>query len=227
LAIIKIPVERCIHRHTRFTHPQCWEKTGQHWILKPRTKQKKEGNWYDDLKMGFLDIEFYPSFNADDSYILCWAIKERGGKTQTDVINKKEIFNLSLDRRVVGSLVKAMQEYDVLVTYYGTLCDNPFIRTRSFVWGIDFPKWKELLHIDMYFKCKKLFKLSRTSLANTTKLLGIEGKTTLDFTYWRKAGLGEPKSLKVLLEHNRGDVEILEQQFERLRDFCKFEKRGL
>jgi uncharacterized protein YprB with RNaseH-like and TPR domain len=79
----------------------------------------------------------------------------------------------------------------------------------------------------MYFKCKKLFKLSRTSLANTTKLLGIEGKTTLDFTYWRKAGLGEPKSLKVLLEHNRGDVEILEQQFERLRDFCKFEKRGL
>ena len=227
--MIDTDILRCSHRHTRYTHPFCFEKIRKEWVVKPRQEQIREIEWYEnpDLKIGFLDIET-TGLEADTGYMVCWSIKERGEtKVIMDWLKKEEVFNYKFDRRITTSLVDTMRQFDVLVTYNGILFDCKYIRTRAFYWKIDFPKWKELLHIDLYWKARNLFRLSHTTLNNVTKLLAIDGKTKLDFSYWGLAGLGNPKAMKQMLKHNKADVEILELAFNEIKEYCKFDKRGL
>jgi uncharacterized protein YprB with RNaseH-like and TPR domain len=44
---------------------------------------------------------------------------------------------------------------------------------------------------------------------------------------WRKAKYGDPAALKDVLEHNIGDVVILEALHDRLEPFSKFIKKPL
>lgn len=217
-------VLRCKHGHSKFTHPYCFVK-GE---LKPKQKQRKDVEWWQDMRMGFLDIETNDLIaDPDVGWMVCWAIKERNGKVVTDNLTQEEVLAWKPDKRITKTLIEEMRKYDVLVTYNGILFDNKYIRTRAFAWKLDFPKWKELLHIDLYWKARTLFRLSHTTLNNVTKLLDIEGKTKLDFYYWKRASLGDPKAMKKLLEHNRADVVILEQAFDELKDYCKFDKKPL
>lgn len=220
---------RCKHGHSSFTHPYCFVKQGKELVLKSSHQQKPLRQWWEDMKIGFFDIETN-DLVADPNigWMVCWAIKERGNKkVVTDHLTQEEVLAWKPDKRITKSLIAEMRKYDVLVTYNGILFDNKFVRTRAFNWKLDFPKWKELLHIDLYWKARTLFRLSHTTLKNVTKLLDIEGKTRLDFYYWKRASLGDPKCMKELLIHNREDVIILENAFEQLKDYCKFDKKPL
>jgi uncharacterized protein YprB with RNaseH-like and TPR domain len=201
---------RCIHRHTPEEHPGCFKKG----------KIKRE-DWWRDMRIGYLDIET-SNLDADWGIILSWCIKPQGvDKVLYDVISKEELFNGKLDKRVVNSLLNAMKEFDILVTYYGTGFDLPFIRTRSGL-SDEFPAYGSIYHWDLYYKVRNKMKLSRNSLGNATKYLGIPGKTPMDGEMIMKARYGDKKALAELLVHNIGDVYITEKLHNKLKRFSKW-----
>lgn len=213
---------RCIHRHTKRTHPACFAKG----IVKDSAEEKLP--WYEDgCKIGYLDIETANGFSADFGMMLSWCIKEKGGKITSDVITKAELFSYRFDRRIVQSLCRELKKYDIIVTYYGTMFDIPYTRAKALHYGFDFPEYGDLYHFDLFYLVKSKLKLSRKSLDRACSYLGIEGKTHLDADTWIRASYGDKKALKYVLEHNEFDVDILEKLHDRLIGHRKWIKKSL
>lgn len=205
---------RCKHRHTIDEHPSCFvsnnvnekdfvKQTGQPWYA------------YPGYKIGYLDIET-SALNADAGYMLTWCLKEKEGKVFFDKITKDEIFNYEFDKRILSTLITKLQNFKIIVTYYGTNFDIPFIRTRAMKWGLEFPAYGSIYTWDMYYTVKSKLSLSKNTLDRACNLLGIKGKTHLDIDIWSLAALGDEGALKKVLTHNRFDVIILEKLHDRL-----------
>jgi uncharacterized protein YprB with RNaseH-like and TPR domain len=160
--------------------------------------------------IGFLDIET-SDFKADIGYMLSWCIKGLDTKKdniQYDVIKQKEVLNGSFDKRITSSLLEEMEKYDVLVTYYGTGFDIPFVRTRAVINGHEFPlDYGSNVHFDVYYVIRNKFKIRRNSLKIACEqLLGKTNKTDVNINVWKRARLGHQESLDYVLEHNKYDV---------------------
>lgn len=206
--------KRCEHRHTIESHPGCFNK--QFYEL--------EGQ-----KVGYLDIEA-TDLNANSAWMLSWAVKTRGFNAGFDNIVYNDIFirpgkvNRAFDKRITAELLEVMAEHTVLVTYYGTGFDLPFIRTRAMMLDLKFPKVKTIAHIDLYYHVRGKMSLNKNSLAMATKALDISGKTHLDFAYWKLAGMGDEETMQKLIKHNVEDVKILESLHKKLEPLITFKR---
>lgn len=207
---------RCKHRHTAATHPGCFKKP----------EEKKPANWWDGKRIGFLDIEA-TGLKANFGFMLSWAIKERNGPTKSDVITSDEMMSRVFDKRITKSLLDEILKYDVVVTYYGTGFDIPFIRSRAFKHNIPFIPLGKVSHWDLYYQVRNKLKLSRSSLEVATKFLGIQGKNHVEEGVWLLATYGDTKSLGYVLDHNVRDVVILEKLYERFEGQVKWNKRSV
>lgn len=226
-----IDMIRCKHRHTIDEHPQCFAR-GEVIDNRPPELQRKQP-WYmsaDEMRIGYLDIES-DGLKTDFSTVLSWCIKERDGKVTSDIITKKELFNTDddkPDRRLIKSVCDELRKYKIVVSYYGTGFDFPTLRLKALRYGYDFPGYGDLYHYDLYYTVKSKFaSLSRKSLAVVTDYLDIPGKTPLDRRTWRLAKYGDKEALAEVLEHNVGDVEILEELHKKLEPFQKWTKKSI
>jgi uncharacterized protein YprB with RNaseH-like and TPR domain len=217
---------RCIHRHNIKEHPKCFAKG----LIKMDFKNEKEFikvtglPWfrYPGYKIGYFDIET-SNLDADWGEVLTWCIKEKGGKIRSDVVTKKELFEGKGDKRIVESFISNIFDFDILVGYYSDRFDIPFMRAKALHYKLDFPGFGDIYTWDLYFTVKSKLKISRRSLDNVCDYLGIKGKTPISKDAWRKAKYGDEKSLKEVLEHNIGDVNITEQ----LHDVLDFSRKWL
>lgn len=179
-------------------------------------------------RIGFLDIEA-SQLKADFGIVYSWYIKELGvNHYDSAVITREEILNGTLDKRVVQELVNALKSYSIIVTYYGTGFDIPFIRTRALMQNVDFIPYGEVQHKDMYFMARSLLCLHSKRLESVCDSLGIVGKTKIENKYWILANTGNKEALEYICEHNKGDVDILEKVYLRLSEFgAKISGRSL
>jgi len=201
---------RCKHGHTYAEHPACY------------VKEKEE-----QIKIGYLDIET-SNLKANFGIMLSYAIKVRGkDKIYYDTITKKEIDSKTLDKRLVKQCIEDMKKFDVVMGYYSTKFDIPFLRTRAMYWDLEFPLYGELQHKDIWYMVRAKMCLHSNRLESACKHLGIEGKTHLDGYYWIKALSGDKKALSYILDHNIKDVEILEKLHDRVKDFVRDTTRSL
>jgi len=227
---------RCIHRHTIDEHPNCF---GEGLVIDTRPEEEQKAlPWFKQpgLRIGYLDIES-DGLRVDFATMLSWAIKEKNGPVVTDAVTKKELFKGTKDLRIIKSCINEMRKYDVIVTYYGTSFDLTFLRAKALHYNIDnFPQYvfdgkkmvPELIHFDLYYTCKsKLASLSSKRLENVCYYLGIVGKTPLDKAVWVEAKYGDKEALKQVVEHNIGDVVILEELHNRLTAFGAWNKKGV
>jgi uncharacterized protein YprB with RNaseH-like and TPR domain len=207
---------RCIHRHTIESHPNCFKRG----LI-------KRSDWWHDKRIGYLDIEA-SNLDANWGFMLSWCIKPRGEKAiYEDVVSQKDLIDFTFDKRITESLVEAMKQFDILVTYYGTGFDIPFIRTRALFNKTSFPEFGSIYHWDLYYKVRGKFKLHRNSLEVVTRFFGIEGKTHLSPEMMMKARYGDSKALKWLLHHNREDVIITEELHNLLWEHSKWIKKSI
>jgi len=140
-----------------------------------------------EKRLGYLDIET-TSLKANIGIMLSWAIKTRDtSETTSALITKEEIFSGDYDKRIVEMLCEELNNYDTLLTYYGTRFDIPFIRTRAIDNNIRFPFYREVSHKDLYYQVRSKLRLNSNSLKTATEFLGIRGKTKLDPRVWRDA----------------------------------------
>lgn len=206
--------DRCIHRHTSKTHPNCFRQG----LI------DLSDSWWSDKKIAFFDIEV-TNLDANWGFMLSWCLKYyKDSNVVRDVIRKKDINNFSFDKAITGSLLEALKDVDVVVTYYGKRFDVPFVRTRALYHGFGFPTYSDMYHWDIYDKIKRRFKFSRNSLAVATEFFGIEGKTPIPPDAWLRARYGDKESLDYVLEHNIADVEILETLFDKIKDTSNWTK---
>jgi len=213
---------RCEHRHTIDEHPGCFASG----MVKESKKEPEL--WYQDLgmKIGYLDIET-DGLVADFNTMLTWCIKDKGGKVYHDEVTKEDLFNGTTDQRIVKSCIEKLREYKIICTYYGTGFDIPFLRAKALRYDLDFPEYGDLYHFDIYYTVRSKLCISRKSLDNACDYLGIVGKTKIDKDVWRKAKYGDKQAIKGVLEHNIGDVEILEILHDKLTGFRKWIKRSV
>lgn len=184
-----------------------------------------------EQKFGFLDIEA-SHLTADIGILLTWAIKDGDShEVLHDSITKADIEHAKRgeeDKRVVRSLVEACKQFDVLVTYYGSKFDIPFMRTRAVALGIPFPHYGTLKQIDAYYAVKFKFKLISSRLVRACKaLLGKSDKTEIDWDIWRAAARGEKNALAYVLDHNIKDVKDLEKLYKVVAPFSKGNQNSL
>lgn len=214
---------RCTHRKGIDDHGSCFA-TGNVVDKRP----DKTIPWYKEegIRIGYLDIES-DGLVANFNTALTWCVKEKDGDTRYDVISKSDLFNDLYDYNIIKSLVEELRKYKIIVTYYGTGFDIPFVRTKALHYGIDFPSYADLYHFDLYYTVKSRLSLQRNSLKQACEYLGIVGKTDIDTNSWRKAKYGDPEALREVLSHNIGDVEILEQLHEKLNPFAKWTKKSI
>lgn len=227
---------RCKHRQDINHHPNCFRNG-----LIRGLDEKKYIPWFvrNQNEIGYLDIET-DGLVVDFSNMLSWCIKRKDGAIAYDYITKQELFDMKFDERIVRSCIDEIKKYKIIVTYFGTRFDNSFLRAKSLYYNIEFPGFidevvvtktgreiyksnAELYHFDLFYLVKsKLGSLSRKSLDNVCDYLGIDGKTPLKKSIWRSARFGDSKSIAQVVEHNMGDVKILEELHNRLYPFSKW-----
>lgn len=203
----------CKHRHAYIQHPRCFEREIMHNGKSP--------------KIGFLDLEFQ-NFKANYGIMLTYAIKEYGkNKILSGEITQNQVRSKTLDKQLVKKLIKDFSKFDVVVTYYGTGCDLPYMRTRALKWNLPFPQYGYIKHIDMYYLVKHKLSLNRNSLENACALLGIEGKNHVFGDIWIRAVTGHKPSIDYILKHNKLDVIILEKLYNRMITFSAKSNRSI
>jgi len=182
-----------------------------------KPKRYKTGK---ELRLGYLDIET-SNLKASIGIMLSWAIKSRDkNEIKGAIIEKQDILDGVYDGKLVELRMEAMNDYDLLFTYYGTNFDIPFIRTRCLDHDIRFPVYREISHKDLYYMVRSKLKLHNNKLATVCQFLGIKGKTPVEPRLWREAMYGDEKSLKEVYKHNVEDVKILEKMHKRIESYC-------
>jgi len=208
--IIKMNGWKCQHGHTGIEHSQCY---------------LREHN--SDLKRCFFDLESC-GLQGNWDFMLTYSIKPEGNDDIIcGTITKKEIDDGTFDKRIVKECVDALMKFDRIYTFYGSRFDIPFLRTRALELGIDFPIYGSITHKDIYYIARYKLKLHSNRLAVVCDLLGIKGKTHQNPTTWRLATGGNKKALEEILDHNKWDVIILEQVYNRLKDFVKETEKSI
>lgn len=202
--IVWLSENRCKHGHPYLSHYNCYlDEAGR------------------EEKIGFLDIES-TNLNSDFGYIFSYCIKEKGGEILGRAVTTREIRGGVYDKKLMQECVKDIRKFDRIVTYYGTKFDLPALRTRCLYWGISFPKYKELVHTDVYPIVKNRLNLHRNRLETACNFLDIPSKEhRLEPDIWFAAMGGDKKALEYILEHNKEDVISLELLWTRLKEYAR------
>lgn len=200
--ILKRNNYRCVHGHTGLDHPQCYnEEVGE-----------KE-------RIGFFDIEC-SNLNADFGIVLSYCIKAEDGPILSRLITPEELRSGIFDRRLMEQFCEDAHKFDRLIGFYSARFDMPFLRTRSIFYKLNFPRWKELKHTDVYDIAKRKLNLHSRRLGILCSFFGIEAKEhPLTPSIWVSALSGDEKALKFILTHNQEDVISTEKLWHRIRDY--------
>jgi len=185
-------------------------------------------DWLDELRIGFFDIES-SHLKANIGNMISWAmVPLHSDKVTFKAWTRAEATDWKkMDKRIMKELIEELDNYDMIMTYYGTNFDNKFIRTRAMILGLPFPPYGQVLHHDLYYDVRGNMSLHSNRLAVATQTLGIYGKTPLPPEIWGEARLGYPKAMRWIKEHNVEDVKILKDLWLELKPHVKVNRRSI
>ena len=201
---------RCIHGHSGIEHQSCYFK--------------KQGV---TERIGFFDLET-SNLKATFGYVLSFCIKQPKGKIIKRVLTSDEVRGGILDRNLCSDFIKAIQQFDRLIGYYSVRFDAPFIRTRCVSWGLDFPKYGELKHKDLYDIVRNKFSLHSNRLSAACEFFGIPAKGhRLNPKVWNRAMAGSQRDLNYILTHNIEDVISTELLWDKVCCYSKINNTSI
>ena len=217
---------RCKHRHSAMSHPKCYEKF-----------LRGEDNGEARLpKVLLFDIETSPlqafvfqksvwktNIGADqvisEWFMLTWSAKWLFDDTiMSERLTGKEA-RAEDDSRLVKSLWSLLNEADIVIAHNGDHFDVPNMNTRFIVHNL--PPTSPYQTIDTMLVARKQFGFTHNSLNGLGKLFGFEPKMETDFELWKKCVAGNDDALAYMEKYNKGDVELLEDIYLKLRPWIK------
>ncbi len=122
--------------------------------------------------------------------------------------------------RLTAAVIDEMNKADMLVTYFGTRYDKPFMNSKALEYGLAFPA--PIPHVDLFYTVKSNLSLSRKSLQNVGYFAQLTTeKTPVEGRLWKAAQAGDLRALKMIKDHNAADVLILAEAYDRLRSLIR------
>jgi len=206
--IIYRATHRCRHYHTYLEHPDC------------RLTEDPQPE-----RIGFLDIES-SALEATFGMVLCYAILDDAtGKIYKKSITPTEVRKKNIrDRNVIVQCIQDMNQFDRLITFRGTKFDLPFLRTRAGIWNLEFPRFGEIKHQDIYYilKFKFRFPWGKNSLEYACRvLLGESHKTHQVPSDWLSAMQGDSKAIKYIVDHCIADVRETQRLYRAIVKYAR------
>lgn len=192
------------------------------WVL----KETQSNGWIDDEVVAAFDIET-TDLKADVGFMMSWAIYYADGTVKSDRIKRREILNGKLDERIMKSFLKEIQNVDVLIGYYSTKFDVPYVRTRAEILGLDFPTYGQIKHLDLYYMVRAKLQLRNNRLATACEALGLEEKTHEPIGVWNDARRGVQSAIDKLWKYNENDSKITFLLWERMKKYRKVTRKSI
>jgi len=178
-------------------------------------------------KIGVFDLET-SNLKADVGYMLSWAIYyPNEDRTVSDVITKRDITTLNRDKRICKSILKELEDITLLVGFYSTKFDIPYLRTRCLMNGLDFPGYGSMRHIDVFYAARGKVATRRKSLGVIAEALGLDEKTHEPLGVWNDARLGDKESLAKLLAYNENDCKVTWQVYQALLKYGRYASKSI
>lgn len=172
------------------------------------------------MKILAYDIEA-SNLNADFGIILTFGSKFVGmGKVE--VLNVLDYLDKSKDlikaeRRLLMDVSERMLTADVWLGHYSTWYDLPFINSRLLYHKLPIlpPNFSQL---DTWKIARNRLKLRNNRLITISEFLGTDDeKNAIKPEQWLRALSGHRASMDYIVEHNRRDVLVLEEVYNRIR----------
>jgi uncharacterized protein YprB with RNaseH-like and TPR domain len=167
------------------------------------------------MKM-FLDIEC-TNLSADIGQIIAVGIIKDKKK------EVKFVENLEDEKEVLKWLKKELEGCELIITWYGSKFDLPFLITRAIINDLDMSELLKIPSLDLCEFCKKNLSFSKNNLSDVSKFLGIpknreiSGKDILKL--YLKAIHGDKKAKEEITNHCLDDLEALEKIFKKLNPY--------
>ena len=191
---------------------------------------RKHEKLVENKRVGHLDIEA-SQLNASFGFIISWCIKEDGkNKITGDKLTAadfRQVDKLQTDKRVVQSLAKEMENYDIITHFFGDYFDVPFVRSRCLKHGIPFPEYGSIATIDCWKWAKRNLKLHSHRLEAVAGHFGVNSKTKLDPNTWSRGTMGDLKAIDEIYYHNKQDVITLEKVYHILKPYSSGARRAI
>lgn len=163
------------------------------------------------LRIGILDIESGDlKANAPCGYVICACLKTVNkqnllGPTSVFRIDDPDNPNKGSDKWVIKRLVEEMDKFDLIITWYGSRFDIPFINSRALKHGLKIPQRN--YRRDLCFVARANGNLYSNRLGVWGDFLfGQSIKTKLASDKWLGAIRGDSRSISYLVTHCKADV---------------------
>lgn len=182
-----------------------------------------------NVKRLYLDLETSPNV------VLSWRvgydlridpdniIKERaiicaGYKWETDKAARCITWDKNQDdKAMIREVIAITATADEIIMHNGDKFDWPWVMARAAFHGLRVPPVKT---VDTLQWARRKFNFNSNKLDYIARYLGIGGKIKTEFGLWKEICLNScPKSLRIMSDYCKRDVELLERVHKRLAEF--------
>lgn len=164
----------------------------------------------------FLDIES-TSMKADIGQITAIGI------IKDDRKEVKFVDSLEKEKEVLEWLKKELKGCDLIVNWFGSGFDLPYILSRALINDVDLRELMEIPSLDLCRFCQNNLSLARYSLVEVAKTLGIPKDERINgkdmSALYIKAVKGDKGAKEDIIRHCLDDLNALEKIFEKLKPY--------
>jgi uncharacterized protein YprB with RNaseH-like and TPR domain len=112
---------------------------------------------------------------------------------------------------------------DLLVTWFGSGFDLPYILSRAIINDVDLHEILKIPSLDLCKFCQQNLSLTRYSLVEVAKSFGIQKNVEIDgkdvLKLYLKAVRGDKKAKETIVNHCRDDLIVLKEIFQKLEKY--------
>lgn len=163
----------------------------------------------------YLDIES-TSRKADAGMVIAAGLLEEGEPRVRFAGTPEE------ERELLGWLSEELRGCDLLVTWYGSGFDIPFLLSRGTIQGVDLTHLRDIPMLDLCEWCRAHLLLSSYRLESVARFLGLLAEGA-EFhggdvpTLFKLTQRGETEAKRLIVEHCKDDLRMLKLVHERLK----------
>jgi len=164
----------------------------------------------------FLDIET-TSTKGDTGQITAMGII-KDNKIKVKFADKPEN-----EKEVLEWFKGELENCDMIITWFGSGFDIPYILSRSIINGINLSKIMKIPSLDLCRFCQDNLSLAKYSLAEVAKSLSIPRNNEMNWkdmlTLYIKATSGDKKARDDIMDHCKNDLQVLKKIYEELEPY--------
>ncbi len=174
--------------------------------------------------VAFLDIET-SAMKADKGMVVAVGLL-KGEEPEVRFADTPEE-----ERKLLEWLGSQLEGCELIVTWYGSGFDIPFLSTRALIHNIDLARLTEIPMLDLCEWSRANLLLSSYSLDSVARFLGISmakefhGRDIL--ALFKLAERGDHEARRLIVEHCKEDIVVLKRVHERIKSLVERAGWGL